>query len=49
MPPKNRRKRAGVLNYLKRKDLASKVRVVEVECVRVEGSGGDGAGGSGSV
>ena len=49
MPPRKRRQRAGALNYLKRKDVASKVRVVEVEGVRVEGSGGVGAGGSGSV
>ena len=49
MPPRNRRQRAGALNYLKRNDLASKVKVVEVEGVRVEGSGGEGAGGSGSV
>ena len=33
-----------MLNYLKRKDLASKVRVVEVEGVRVEGSGGRRSG-----
>ena len=46
MPPRKRRQRAGPLNYLKRKDLASKVRVVGV---RVEGSGGEGAGGSVSV
>ena len=46
MPPRKRRQRAGALNYLKRKDLAS---IVEVEGVGVEGSGGEGAGGSGSV
>ena len=49
MPPRNRRQRARALNYLKRKDLASKVKVVEVEGVRVEGSGEEGAGGSGSA
>ena len=49
MPARNRRQRAGALNYLKRKDLASKVKVGEVEGVRVEGSGGEGAGGSGSA
>ena len=41
MPPRNRRQRAGVLNYLKRKDVASKVEV--------EGSGGVGAVGSESA
>ena len=41
MPPRNRRQRAGVLNYV-----ASKV---EVEGVRVEGSGGVGAVGSESA
>ena len=49
MPPRKRRQHAGALNYLKRKDLASKVRVVEVEGVRVEGSGGVGAGRSESA
>ena len=44
MPPRNKRQRAGALNYRKRKDLA---RVVEVEDVRVEGSGGEGAGRTG--
>ena len=46
MPPRNKRQRAGALNYRKRKDLA---RVVEVEDVRVEGSGGEGAGRTGSA
>ena len=46
MPPRNKRQRAGALNYCKRKDLA---RVVEVEDVRVEGSGGEGAGRTGSA
>ena len=46
---KEKTARAGALNYLKRKDPGSIVRVVKVEGVRVEGSGGEGAGGSGSV
>ena len=35
MPPRKRGQRAGVINYLK--DIASKVRVVRVEGVRVGG------------
>ena len=46
MPPRNKRQRAGALNYRKRKDLA---RVVEVEGVRVEGSEGERAGRTGSA
>ena len=45
MPPRNKRQRAGALNYRKRKDLA---RVVEVEGVRV-GSEGEGAGRTGTA
>ena len=40
MLPRKRRQRAGAIKYLKRKDI---VRVVEVEGVRVEGSGGVGS------
>ena len=46
MLPRKRRQRAGTIKYLKRKDI---VKVVEVEGVRVEGSGGVGDGGSESA